>query len=63
MVIQKEIWERTSTKFQFTTRNKFSFKSPTDNTVDTLNFLRLLSNSLSHANLLIDEQNKDRYDK
>jgi hypothetical protein len=54
IVIPREIWEKTNTNFQFTTRGKFSFNPPTDNNLDTLNFLRLLRNSLSHANFSID---------
>jgi len=54
LVIPKEIWEKTNTNFQFTTRNKFQLNPPTDNNLDTLNFLRLLRNSLSHANFSID---------
>jgi len=57
LVIPKEIWEKTSTRFLFTTRNKFTLKPPTDNNLDTLNFLRLLRNSLSHANFSIDVAN------
>ena len=56
LVIPREIWERTNTNFSFTTRTKFSIKQPTDNNLDTLNFLRLLRNSLSHAIFLIDTE-------
>jgi len=57
LVVPREIWERDSTNFQFTTRNRFTFNPPTDNNLDTLNFLRLLRNSLSHANFSIDVAN------
>ncbi len=58
LVIPREIWEKTSTNFQFTTRNKFSVKTPpTDSNLDTLKFLRLLRNSLAHANFSIDISN------
>jgi len=57
IVIPKEIWEKTSTNFQFTTRNKFIFKQPTNNNLDTLNFLRHLRNALSHAHFSIDTPN------
>jgi hypothetical protein len=57
IVIPKEIWEKTSTNFMFATRNKFVFVPPTDNSIGTLNFLRLLRNSLSHANFSIDTEN------
>lgn len=58
LVVPREIWEKTTTNFQFTTRNRFSIKTPpTDNNLDTLNFLRLLRNSLAHANFSIDISN------
>lgn len=58
LVIPKEIWEKSTTNFQFMTRNKFEVKTPTiDGNLDTLNFLRLLRNSLSHANFSIDVLN------
>ena len=57
LVIPREIWEKNSTSFQFTTRNKFSVKPPTDTNLDTLNFLRLLRNSLAHANFSVDTTN------
>jgi len=53
LVIPKEIWERDDTNFLFTTKNKFNvILSP--NNLDTLNFLRLLRNSIAHANFSID---------
>jgi hypothetical protein len=59
LVIPKEIWETTATNFKFKTRNKFLIKIlPTNNGIDTLDFLRLLRNSLSHANFSIDTKNK-----
>ncbi len=54
MVIPKEIWEKSQTNFPFNSRQKFVFTSPTDPDIDTLNFLRLLRNSLSHANFSLD---------
>jgi len=55
MVIPREIWEKTNTNFPFTTREKFTIKLPVDNQkIDTLKFLRLLRNSLAHANFAID---------
>lgn len=54
LVIPKEIWEKSNTNFQFKNRKKFIFKPPTDINLDTLNFLRLLRNSLAHANFSID---------
>ena len=58
LVIPKEIWEKSKINFQFTTRDKFVVKTlPTDSNLDTLNFLRLLRNSLSHANFSIDVTN------
>lgn len=58
MVIPKEIWEKGETNFPFTTRQKFTFNLPTDKNIDTLNFLRLLRNSLSHANFSVDVANE-----
>ena len=57
LVIPREIWEKNNTNFLFTTRNNFSLKQPTNKNLDTLNFLRLLRNSLSHANFSIDTTN------
>ena len=58
LVIPREIWEKATTNFQFTTRNKFSVNMPPiDRGIDTLNFLRLLRNSLAHANFSIDASN------
>lgn len=57
LVIPKEIWERSTTNFQFKTKEKFSIKISTGNYPDTLNFLRLLRNSLAHANFSIDAHN------
>ncbi len=54
LVIPKEIWEKAATNFLFTTRNKFLILQPANNNIDTLKFLRLLRNSLSHANFAID---------
>jgi hypothetical protein len=55
MVIPREIWEKDKTNFLFTTREKFTVKLPTDPArIDTLKFLRLLRNSLAHANFSID---------
>lgn len=54
LVVPREIWEKTKTKFSFTTRKKFIFKLPKDNNLGTLDFLRLLRNSLAHANFSID---------
>lgn len=55
MVVPREIWEKENTRFPFTTREKFIISSPTDkDNLDTLNFLRLLRNSLAHANFSID---------
>jgi len=57
MVIPKEIWEKKTTEFEFLTRKKFEINiSPNDN-LDTLDFLRLMRNSLSHANFSIDIPN------
>jgi len=58
MVIPKEIWEKGETNFPFNTRQKFTFNLPTDKNIDTLNFLRLLRNSLSHANFSLDVPNE-----
>ncbi|WP_075591565.1 HEPN family nuclease [Labilibacter marinus] len=58
MVIPKEIWEMTSTKFAFTTRKNFTINLPANTEdIDTLKFLRLLRNSLAHANFSIDVSN------
>lgn len=54
MVIPKEIWEKNKTNFPFTTRQKFTYNPPTKSNIDTLNFLRLLRNSLAHANFSLD---------
>ena len=54
LVIPKEIWEKSSTNFQFTTRGKFSIKPPTEINLSSLKFLQLLRNSLAHANFSID---------
>ncbi len=54
LVIPREIWEKDSTNFSFVTREKFAFKEPTDNSLDTLNFLRLLRNAIAHANFSLD---------
>ncbi len=54
MVIPKEIWEKNQTNFPFNTRRKFVFNPPTDMNTDTLNFLRLLQNSIAHANFSLD---------
>ncbi len=58
IVIPREIWEKNNTNFQFTTRNKFLLKPPTDINLDTFNFIRLLRNALSHANFSIDADNQ-----
>ena len=58
MVIPKEIWEKRETNFPFTTRQKFTLIPPTDKNIDTLNFLRLLRNSLAHANFSLDITNE-----
>ncbi|MFL0162463.1 HEPN family nuclease [Aquirufa salirivi] len=58
LVIPKEIWEETNTNFKFESRDKFTFNHPTDKNLDTITFLRLLRNSLSHANFAIDIENK-----
>jgi len=54
LVIPKEIWEKSTTNFQFNTRTKFKVTMSTDTNIDTLKFLRLLRNSLSHANFSIE---------
>jgi hypothetical protein len=54
MVIPKEIWEKNQTNFPFNTRQKFVFNRPTDLNIGTLNFLRLLRNSIAHANFSLD---------
>ena len=54
MVIPKEIWEKSQTNFPFSTRQNFKFNPPTDPSIDTLNFLRLLRNSLAHAHFSLD---------
>ncbi len=54
LVVPREIWERSGTNFRFLTRSKFSVAIPTDGNLDTFDFLRLLRNSLSHANFSID---------
>lgn len=55
MVIPREIWERENTSFPFVTREKFTINLPIDSDrLDTLKFLRLLRNSLAHANFAID---------
>ncbi|TKT86539.1 hypothetical protein [Dyadobacter frigoris] len=54
MVIPKEIWEKSKTDFPFSTRQKFKFNPLSDQSIDTLNFLRLLRNSLAHANFSLD---------
>jgi hypothetical protein len=54
IVIPREIWEKSTTNFKFNTRNKFVFKLPTGRNVDTFDFLRLLRNSLSHANFSVN---------
>ena len=53
-VIPKEIWEKDYSNFPFTSRHKFTFNHPTDNNLDTFNFLRLFRNSLAHANFQLD---------
>lgn len=58
LVISKEIWEKDSTNFEFKTRTKFSPNKLPKNNPDTLNFLRLLRNSLAHSNFDIDIQNQ-----
>ncbi len=58
LVIPKEIWKQKTTSFSFDTRSKFSVILPTDNSLDTLNFLRLLRISLAHANFSIDINNE-----
>jgi hypothetical protein len=58
LVVPREIWEKTQTSFVFATRNNFVVKiQPDESELDTLNFLRLLRNSLSHANFEIDITN------
>jgi hypothetical protein len=55
MVIPREIWEKQETSFPFETREKFTVNLPTSaDNLDTLKFLRLLRNSLAHANFSID---------
>ena len=54
IVIPREIWEKSNTNFEFNTRNRFLFKAPTEENLDTFNFIRLLRNSLSHANFSVD---------
>lgn len=54
LVVPREIWEKNETNFPFLTRGKFSIKMPTDGNLNTFDFLRLLRNSLSHANFSID---------
>lgn len=54
LVVPKEIWEKDGTEFRFITRDKFLVNIPTDDHLDTSNFLRRLRNSLSHANFSID---------
>lgn len=54
LVIPKEIWERDNTSFPFSTKGKFISKIPSENNLGTLEFLRLLRNSLAHANFSID---------
>lgn len=57
MVIPKEIWEKYTTNFPFKSRDKFKFNPPTDANIDTLTFLRLLRNSIAHANFSLDISN------
>lgn len=58
MVIPKEIWEKDSSHFAFTTRDKFNIKLPINpEDINTFNFLRFLRNSLAHANFSIDASN------
>jgi hypothetical protein len=57
LVIPREIWERDNTNFEFKTRTKFSLNQLPDSNLETLDFLRLLRNSLAHANFAIDTQN------
>ena len=54
IVIPKEIWEESNTNFKFITRSRFLFKSTTNENLSTFDFLRLIRNSLSHANFSID---------
>lgn len=54
LVVPREIQEKNHTKFLFISRQKFTFNPPTDKNLDTLNFLRLLRNSVAHANFAID---------
>ena len=55
MVVPKEAWEKGSTNFPFITKQNFIFNPPTDENINTLNFLRLLRNSLAHANFSLDK--------
>ncbi|QOJ29812.1 MAG: hypothetical protein HRU80_13400 [Ignavibacteriales bacterium] len=54
LVVPKEIWEKSYTSFNFTTRNKFHINTSPNDNITTLDFLRLLRNSLAHANFSID---------
>lgn len=55
LVIPREVWEQSNTNFQFITRNKFEIKIPINHeNLGTLDFLRLLRNSLAHANFSLD---------
>lgn len=53
LVTPKEIWEKSNTDFNFYSRKYFEIKTG-DTNISTLDFLRLLRNSLSHANFSIN---------
>ena len=52
LVIPREIWEKNSTSFQFTTRNKFSVKPPTDTNLDTMTYSPTQSIGVSKTKLV-----------
>lgn len=54
LVVPREIWEKSETNFKFESRKYFNKILPSSSDIDTLDFLRLLRNSIAHANFSLD---------
>ena len=62
LVVPKEIWEKKKTRFEFTTKKYFKcYDGKECKEMTTIDFLRLLRNSLAHANFSIDTTEETFY--
>jgi len=56
LVVPKELWEKTDTNFKFKTRSHFDIKLIEERHKSTIEFLRLIRNSVAHVNYSVDSK-------